>query len=195
MYVKIAVVTILGTMGCLIPSNRIEVTVLPEANPKISGKIGVPTFTLSYYTYDDQTGEGEGNELSEPWSLTDSFISNLMAKGYKVIERSWIDNIIDELKVTQSDVYDAETTSTIGNLSGVDILVYGYIRVERALVEDIDGSKTSYFPTIIINIRGIKIDDGMIVFNIASKFSNYGGVTDTMPEVWAAFEKKLDLIM
>ena len=64
-------------------------------------------------------------------SLSEAFTTYLMEAGFDIIERTQIENVLKEQKMSLSGGMDEQTMVQIGKLVGVDVVVTGSYRTRR----------------------------------------------------------------
>jgi len=67
----------------------------------------------------------QGNNKEAGNTLAEMFVPHLMETGFDVIERSGMDKLLKEQKVSLSGALDSDTVHKIGKILGVDALVFG----------------------------------------------------------------------
>ena len=173
--------------SCAINNYDITVSAMAEGRAKKAGKIAVPLFYSKVLVQEKKTsnpsllsrlvGKKSSSQyvivpkkVNENWHLTDRFITALIKKGYKIVEREYINQILTEKKVNISDLFDAAKVKEIGQLVGADIIVVGENSVEDVFYYDVtkDVSRKIYsqFKKINLSFRGIRVKDGVVVFSV-----------------------------
>ena len=84
-------------------------------------------------------------------SIEESFLTFIAKQGkYEVIERSQLNKILKEQGLSHGDEFNEETAAQIGNLLGVKIVLIG--------------SVSRMGNNIVINVRGIDVNNAVILF-------------------------------
>ncbi len=85
-----------------------------EGTPQQAGKVAVPLF------------QGDQD------AITDRFISGLIQNGYNVIERSYLEQLLQEVKLTHtSDFFDDESAVELGKLAHADTIIVGIYQEKK----------------------------------------------------------------
>ncbi|MEW5693247.1 MAG: GNA1162 family protein [Candidatus Hydrogenedentota bacterium] len=97
--------------------------------------------------------------------VSESFVVQLLKIGrYEVIERTRIDQILNEQKFSQLNIVDQETAIKIGKIAGVDAVLIGTVTEYRDMWE----GETP--PEVGANVRLIDIETGAILWAASEHF-------------------------
>lgn len=116
-------------------------------------------------------------------AVADEFLTQLMGKGFKVIERNKINAILGEQQLASSGKLDPETIKRAGKLLGVDVILTGsvvkYVEDRKTLVyfTDKDGNTTSQSQLqqaeISISARLFDVESGEVVWSGSDRDSGF----------------------
>ncbi len=122
-YLSILLFSLIFIFSCFSYSpytTKANVTVNKSVCQSNIDKIAVIEFDTSGYK-----GFDKGPNLGE--NLSDQYALELMKLGYNVIERTRIDEILNEMKYQSSDLFNSKKAIEVGNLLGVKALVFGTV--------------------------------------------------------------------
>jgi len=113
-------------------------------------------------------------------ALADSFIVEVMDIGFDVIERSQLDKILEEQKISTTGLIDTETVHQIGKIAGVDMIVLGGFHCRKEENKTVVARHRPILRRPIgrrmhvlvpkRQIVGIKIEDNLVFDEISVRF-------------------------
>lgn len=125
-------------------------------SPADAGKVAVPIFD-SHTEWNGKAKQGTYPEM------TDDVIVRLLELGYNVIERSYIDKVLAEHKLTATQMFDAQRTAEFGKLVGASTIVIGTYRHTGGEKDE------STWIRRRLHLRAVRVSDGAIVFSSSAK--------------------------
>src|SRR5262249_29499987 len=101
--------------------------------------------------------------------LADALTTELVNAGYQVMERTELRQILKEQAFEYSGALDANATTQIGRLSGVDYVVLGSISTKPVTptLEWLLGDGRSEFRIDGVNLRWVNVQSGQVVASIS----------------------------
>jgi len=98
----------------------VEVTLNRNVTQSRYKKIAIAEFDVSGY-------DGQGIDRVSSTALIDRYTAVLIGIGYDVIERQRLEYILKEYSLSMSGLVDPKTAQKIGNLIGVQGIVFGSV--------------------------------------------------------------------
>ncbi len=116
-------------------------------------------------------------------AVADEFLTQLMGKGYKIVERNRISSILGEQELAASNKLDPATIKRIGKILGVDAILTGsvvkYVQDSKAVVyyTDKDGNTSSQSQLrqaeISISARLFDVESGEVIWSGSDRDSGF----------------------
>ena len=116
-------------------------------------------------------------------SVADEFLTQLMKKGYKIVERNKINSILGEQQLADSNKLDPETIKRAGKILGVDAILTGsvvkYVQDSKTIVyfTDKDGNTSSQSmlqqAEISISARLFDVESGEVIWSGSDRDSGF----------------------
>ncbi|MBN1383785.1 MAG: hypothetical protein JW983_02730 [Elusimicrobia bacterium] len=137
-------------------------------------------------------------------AVADEFVFQLIDRGIKVIERSRIENIIEEHNLWKSGNIDPATIKEMGKILGVDALIMGTVtryiedKKERIYIKDDNGDlKEEIFlveAEVGISARMVDVVTGEVVWAGTYVYDSFytesairqavSGILDSLKKIW-----------
>lgn len=151
--------------GC---SSSVEVVISKHSDPNEIQKVAVFKINkLSHY----QTTE----------KISDLLIHEFLKLGFDVVERSDIERLVKEQKLSVSGFIDPKEAVAIGKLTGADTIVLG-----TGELDPNDKDKLTY---LVIKVISLKTGSVIITANLTKDMK----IRDAIADVSASLKKSLDL--
>ncbi len=129
---------------------------MPMALLLVAAVLAAGAPTVSVMPFDNRTGDGAYDVMEK--GLADMLLTDLSgAQGLVVVERSRLNEVIGELKLQRSALFDASTVQKIGKLLGATHLVTGQL--------------LKVAPELRVDVRLVEIGTGKVLYgaNVAGK--------------------------
>jgi len=98
--------------------------------------------------------------------VTDSFETAFMASGYKIVERSHVEKILDQMKFSYMGHVDETQLKEIGKMTNANVIILGMIRdFQKAKYERVKGKmKTVSCTTLSYSVKAVHIETGEVLW-------------------------------
>lgn len=147
--------------------SSVEVVISKHGNPDDIKKVAVFKFDkIRYYQTADK--------------ISDLLIHEFLKLGFDVVERSDIERLVKEQKLSVSGFIDPREAVTIGKLTGADTIVIG--------TGELDQKDRDMLTYLIIKVISLKTGSVIITANLKKNMT----IRDAIAEVSSALKKALD---
>ncbi len=142
------------TWGCANESYSIRAALSESAAPESAGRVALPYVLVTKYTE-----RGAEKRWEDP-ALTDRIAAGLVASGYRVLDRAYIRDVLEQQGSSPVQLFDEKRIPAIGKQLGADLIVL----VRYTIVERKDGSVHDKKLTL----RGIRVADGEVALAVSA---------------------------
>jgi len=130
-------------------------------------------FVIAVVDFQNKSGEPDNDKLME--GITGTIISELQdTKRFRLIERQRLKSILSELKLSSGGLVDPDNAKEIGNLLGVDALLFGNLSAvkysknkQTIFIAWTEGQRVD----VDLDIRLVSVETGEVL--AASKASSF----------------------
>lgn len=149
-----AAAVVLFAAGCVNESYSIRAALSESGAAQSAGRVALPYVLVTKYT-----NRGEERRWEDP-ALTDRMAAGLVSRGYRVLDRAYIRDVLEQQGSSPAELFDEKNIPSLGKKLGADIIVL----VRYTIVERKDGTVHDKKLTL----RGIRVADGEVAMAVSA---------------------------
>jgi len=128
--------------------------------------------------------------------IADALVTELINKGYPVMERGSLKRIMEEHRLQYTGAFDRASINELGRLSGVDTIVLGSLTTRETVsaFEYLLGNGVGRVQIDVVRLKWVDVGSGQIMASVTVKNPRGGTPDDVARKVMRGLDQKIRLL-